>query len=155
MGAIVGLREHARLEPKPGLYEAQDLVVRRLQWLTEYGGVNTEPTVTVADLLDRARAIAAPVAAIEAIWDGDTQGWFVELLAIVERAGPRHPRYDEVSLALIRHGGDIRLFNGTVPPWPEAVTATEHGRALSQALSVPFHFASPSTPDDQAPRWWD
>ncbi|WP_328966292.1 hypothetical protein [Streptomyces sp. NBC_00239] len=36
---------------------------------------------------------------------------------------------------------------------PVAVAAGRAGRALADHLSVPFHFASPDTPDDEAPRW--
>lgn len=29
------------------------------------------------------------------------------------------------------------------------------GQALADRLALPFHFASPETPDDEAPRWRD
>jgi hypothetical protein len=151
--AVVLLRDRAGLNPKPSLYEAQDIVAQRLRWLTAHAVVEPETPVTVDDLLGKVRAITAPVVAVEAVWDGDTRGWFVELLAIVERPGRRHPRFDEVSLAVLRHGGDIRLFNGGVPPLPEAIDAAEHGEALARVLGVPFQFASPTTRDDQALRW--
>ncbi|WP_431960912.1 hypothetical protein [Actinacidiphila sp. bgisy160] len=35
---------------------------------------------------------------------------------------------------------------------PSAEAADRSGRVLASALAVPFHFASPDTPDDQAPR---
>lgn len=56
---------------------------------------------------------------------------------------------------MLRHGGDIRLFNGHVPPWTEAQQATEQGQAVAQHVGVPFHFTSPTTPDVHLPRWWD
>jgi hypothetical protein len=59
----------------------------------------------------------------------------------------------ETTLAAIRHGGDLRLFNGQVPPWPEAQEAMTTGPALAEHFGLPFHFASPDTPDDEAPRW--
>lgn len=37
-------------------------------------------------------------------------------------------------------------------PRPGAAAAAA-GRALADHLGVPFHFASPDVPDDQAPRW--
>jgi hypothetical protein len=46
-------------------------------------------------------------------------------------------------------GGDV----ATGRPYPSATAAERAGRALAGHLSVPFHFASPDTPDDQAPRW--
>jgi hypothetical protein len=36
---------------------------------------------------------------------------------------------------------------------PSAAAAERAGRTLAAHLSVPFHFASPDTPDDEAPRW--
>ncbi|MEU1694850.1 hypothetical protein [Streptomyces hirsutus] len=53
----------------------------------------------------------------------------------------------------IRHGSDLRVLNGQVPPWPEAQEARETGTALAEHVNVPFHFAGPHQPDDEAPRW--
>ncbi|MGW2745004.1 hypothetical protein [Streptomyces sp. NPDC001450] len=38
-------------------------------------------------------------------------------------------------------------------PRRPSAASTRAGTALAAHLSVPFHFASPDTPDDQAPRW--
>ncbi|MEV7907766.1 hypothetical protein [Streptomyces anulatus] len=111
--------------------------------------------VRVSQLIETARAIGEPVVAVEALWDGDTEGWFVELVAIVRRPGRCHPHFDERPLAMFRHGSDLRAFNGEVPPWLEAVEATEKGQAVARTLGVPFHFTSPDTPDVELPRWWD
>ncbi|GIJ48047.1 hypothetical protein Val02_49330 [Virgisporangium aliadipatigenens] len=99
--------------------------------------------------------VTAPVLAVEAFWDGDTRGWFIFLVAVVRRPGRHNDRFDEVPLTVLRSGGDIRLFNGQVPPWPEAQQAFEQGRAVAQQLGVPFHFASPQEPNEDLPRWWD
>ena len=93
--------------------------------------------------------------AIEALWDGDTGGWLVAFVTVVERPGRQHARFDDVNLALIRSGTDLRVFNGNVPPWPEAVEATRLGRAMAEARGVPFYFFDPATPDIDQPRWWD
>lgn len=45
------------------------------------------PSPTTAQLVEAVAAIAAPVAAIEGVRDGDTQGWLVRLVAIVRRPG--------------------------------------------------------------------
>jgi hypothetical protein len=153
--AILTLRGEGGLDPTADLYQAQAVVDQRLRWLTERGEVEPDPVVGVAELVTKLQAISEPVAAIEALWDGDTQGWLVMLVAVIERPSRRHPRFDEVTLALLRHSGDIRLFNGEVPPWPEAAEAAEKGEALATALGVPFYFADPDTPDDALPRWWD
>lgn len=96
-----------------------------------------------------------PTAAIEARWDGDTDGWYVVLEAIVERPSPDHPHYCALHLASLQgSGGDMRLFSGLVPPWPEAERATLVGEELARHLGVPFYFPSAAQPDDTAPRWW-
>lgn len=100
-------------------------------------------------LAAKVQALADPPAAIEAVWDGDTEGWFVLLLAVTSEPRAEYP------LAVVSHGTDIRLFNEQAPPWPESEEASTIGRALAQRFGVPFHFASPDEPDDLAPRWWD
>ncbi|MEV4347438.1 hypothetical protein AB0J83_23530 [Actinoplanes sp. NPDC049596] len=149
--AVVHLRDEGGLRPPPGLYEAQDLLLARQRELDRQGLVQPEPPPpTIEQLIEKVEAVGAPVAAVEAYWDGDTQGWYVRLVAIVRRPG-----LDEVFLTAVDGGGDIRLFNGQAPPWPEGGRATEQGRALAERFGVPFFFASPDTPDDLAPRWWD
>jgi len=94
--------------------------------------------------------------AIEAIWDGDTTGWFVILMAVFPAATPSEAPFREVFLWSWREGGgDMRLFNGQVPPWPEAQYADDLGREVADQLSVPFYFASPEHPEDECPRWWE
>ncbi|MFB9435654.1 hypothetical protein [Streptomyces showdoensis] len=102
-------------------------------------------------LAHRAAGCAGRVVAIEAVWDGDTvHDWFVQLLAVTaDPAG-------EAQLATVyrstaqRYLGESRDHR---PRHPEAVAAERAGRALAEHLSVPFHFASPDSPDDEAPRW--
>lgn len=156
MFAIALLHHEGGLEPRPGLYDLQDLLIARRDELDRQGLVQPEPPPpTTAQLIEAAAAIDGPVVAVEALWDGDTQGWFVELAAIVRRPGRHHDRFDEVTLTRITRGGDIRLFTGKVPPWPESAEATEQGQAVAAHLGVPFHFTSPATPDIDLPRWWD
>ncbi|NUP09496.1 MAG: hypothetical protein HOW73_25885 [Polyangiaceae bacterium] len=107
----------------------------------------TEPD---QDLIERLRAMPSPVLAIEALWDGDTEGWFIDVCAVI--AGDASPRSQVVRT--ISKGGDIRLFNGQVSPWPEAEEAAAFGRRLAEALGVPFHFPSPIHPEDDCPHWW-
>ncbi|MFF5229434.1 hypothetical protein [Dactylosporangium sp. NPDC000521] len=154
--AVVLLREEGPQQPPPGLFEAQDLLIERRAELDRQGLLEPPPPpLTTAQLIEKAEAVTAPIVAVEAFWDGDTQGWFVVLVAIVRRPGRHHHRFDEVRLTVLQHGGDTRLFNGQVPPWPESQQATEQGRAVAQHVSVPFHFASPAEPNDDLPRWWD
>lgn len=157
MPAIVVLRGECGLDPAPGLYEAQEAVTQRRAWLIEQGVMDAalQKELDVSDVVAAAKAITCPVVAVEAVWDGDTQGWMVDLVAIVDRPGRCHERFDEVRLASIRNGSDLRLFNGQVPPWPEAVEAQQIGDAVAARLGVPFYFTSPETRDIDLPRWWD
>ncbi|MGC9671370.1 hypothetical protein ACNTMW_33100 [Planosporangium sp. 12N6] len=154
--AIALLRQEGGLHPVPGLHEAQDMLMERRAELDRQGLVEPEvPPPTTGQLIELAANIAAPVVAVEALWDGDTQGWYVDLVVIVSRSSRHHDRFDEVPLTRLRYGSDIRLFNGQVPPWPEAQQATEQGQAVARHLGVPFHFTSPAVPDVDLPRWWD
>ncbi|MEE6262351.1 hypothetical protein [Plantactinospora sonchi] len=155
--AIVVLRGECGLDPTPGLYDAQEAVLRRRHRLIDRGMLEAAPRqeLDVSNVLAATKAITDSVVAVEAVWDGDTQGWMVDLVAIVDRAGRHHERFDEVRLASIRHGGDLRLFNGQVPPWPEAVEAQRIGGNVAARLGVQFHFTSPESPDTDLARWWD
>ena len=107
------------------------------------------------EIVERGRALRPRPIAIEAFWDGDTEGWFLVLTAIVKGRSARHAELSQIDLACLRDGGDIRLFNHEVPPWPESVLAVEVGEQLARALDVPFHFASRDQPRDECVRWWD
>ena len=91
-------------------------------------------------------ALPAPPIAIEALWDGDPEGWFIRFHAITADAHT-HP------LGVVSHGGDIRLFQGQVPPWPEASVAQHLGDELAARFGVVFYFPSPLHPEDACPSW--
>jgi hypothetical protein len=126
-----------------------DLVAERYADLGRRFSRSPTAPLDLDALTAKVQALPDPPAAIEAVWDGDTEGWMVDLLAVTSE-----PRA-EYHLAFVQHGTDMRLFNGQVPPWPEAEEADAVGRALADRFGVPFHFASPDRPDDTAPRWWD
>ncbi len=109
--------------------------------------VSATSVPSVADL----EAKASGAVAIEALWDGDTQGWSVELFAVIRAQSGYSARH----LHSFRFGGDMRIFNGQVPPWPEAAAASRAGADLAAALGIPFHFPSPIHPEDDCPRWWE
>ena len=142
-------------QPRPSLVAAQDMMARRLDVL----GQPPRPPVpepTVDELFEKVGLVSPQPVAIEAIWDGDTTGWFVVLVAIVPGESRDHRSYDEKELATFSSSvGDNRLFRGEVPPWPEAIRASEVGGELANRLGLPFFFSSPDRPDDTARRWWD
>ena len=93
--------------------------------------------------------------AFQALWDGDTEGWGL-CFDVVHRAGASPSAHlATTTLAFLRFGGDVRLFTGGVPPWPEARLATGVGEALALHYGVPFHFPSPKEPDDDCPTWFE
>ncbi|MFD9411293.1 hypothetical protein ACFWBN_30320 [Streptomyces sp. NPDC059989] len=97
-----------------------------------------------------ARGIQARVLAIEAVWDGDTvHGCFVNLLAVTDDLA------GEKCLATIYWGTAVRALDraDAGPLHPSAAAAARVGIDLAAHLGVPFHFASPDVPDDEAPRW--
>ncbi|MEU9717956.1 hypothetical protein [Streptomyces sp. NPDC047976] len=99
----------------------------------------------------RADGVVGRVVAIEAIWDGGTvHDWFVVLLAVAEDPDAEHVLATIPWGAAERHLGEGADRGAR---HPSAVVAERAGEALAARLRVPFHFASPDTPDDEAPRW--
>ena len=92
---------------------------------------------------------------IEALWDGDTQGWFLELTVSTSARNQAIPQKRYTLFTLRGAGGDLRLFNGIVPAWPEAQVAAFVGEALSKQLDIPFYFPSPEAPNDDYAGWWE
>ncbi|WP_405448028.1 hypothetical protein [Streptomyces erythrochromogenes] len=110
-----------------------------------------ESPLDLESLAYRAGGAAGRIVAIEAIWDGDTvHDWFVRLLAITADPVEEHVLatiYASTARGHLGEGEECGLRR------QEAVAAERAGRALAAHLAVPFHFASPDTPDDEAPRW--
>ena len=104
-----------------------------------------EPTVD--ELLGKVQTVRGGVLAVEAVWDGDTDGWGVSMCAVTED--------EEVSLAWLRHpAGDLRVLNGDFTK-PEAEMAQRVGTELAKLLGVPFWFPAGDTPNDDAVRFRD
>ena len=149
------------VEERPGreaisLSSAQDILANRYTALAAEITYQPERGPDLAGLIERVEQLEHPVAAIEATWDGDTQGWFVRLWAILATATLTGPRYEEVSVGFYsRRAGDMRLFDGQVPPWPEAQDAVDDGEALAARFGVPFYFVGRDRPDLDYPRWWE
>ncbi|MGW4647954.1 hypothetical protein [Kitasatospora sp. NPDC004289] len=98
----------------------------------------------------KAAGLGERVVAVEAVWDGDTvHDWFVVLLAVTEDPAAEHSLGVVYSSTADRHLGED-VDTGRRPR--VAVAAERAGRALAEHLGVPFHFASPDEPDDEAPR---
>ncbi|MFI9150266.1 hypothetical protein [Streptomyces sp. NPDC053367] len=82
---------------------------------------------------------------MEALWDGDTvHDWFVTLVAVLEEPAAK------ATWRPSANGPTAHL-----PPGPQPTPAGRRpgaGRAPAGHLGVPFPFASPDAPDDDAPR---
>ncbi|MFG2998536.1 hypothetical protein [Streptomyces sp. NPDC048340] len=108
-----------------------------------------ESPLDLESLAYRAAGCAGRVVAIEAIWDGDTvHDWFVRLLAITA-----DPAGEAQMATVYRSTAKRYLGEDEDSRHPAALAAERAGGALAAHLSVPFHFTSPDTPDDEAPRW--
>ena len=137
---------NALKEPRPGIYECMDLVAERFTDLGQCFTRSPTAPLDADELTAEIEALPHEPVAIEAVWDGDSEGWMVRLLAVTIE-----PRIEH-HLATVQHGTDIRLFNGEVPPWPEALEASIVGQRLAERLGISFYFASPEKPDNFAPR---
>ncbi|MFG2485800.1 hypothetical protein ACGFSI_23965 [Streptomyces virginiae] len=134
-----------------GLREAQVMVHLRYLHFGDRVARTPDDPIDLDSLATLAHGIRGRVVAIEAVWDGDTvHGWFVNLLAITDEP------VGQKGLATIYWSAAERALDGADTGGlhhPSAAAATRAGTALAEHLGVPFHFASPDTPDDDAPRW--
>ncbi|MBT2452219.1 hypothetical protein J7F03_35220 [Streptomyces sp. ISL-43] len=134
------------------LNEAQKLVADRYEHFGDRVARTPDSPLDLESLASRTSGIRARVVAVEAVWDGDTvHGWFVRLLALTEDPAGDH------ELATVYWGTGVRALEAegadSDPRHPHAAAATRAGTALAAHLGVPFHFATPDDPDDEAPRW--
>ncbi|MER7824303.1 hypothetical protein ABTX85_17265 [Streptomyces sp. NPDC096097] len=132
-----------------GLREAQHIVSLRYEHHGDRVARTPDSPIDFESLAALAHGVPGRVVAIEAIWDGDTvHDWFVKLMALAEEP------VGEKCLATIYWGAAQRALGDadTGDLHPSAAAATRAGTALAEYLGVPFHFASPDTPDDEAPR---
>jgi len=106
-----------------------------------------------ASIREKLAALSTKPVALEALWDGDTQGWKLTLFAVMSKGDAE---YQSVPLFTFDEpGGDFRLFVNEVPPWPELEKAALVGDELSTELGVPFHFPARRWPEDECPHWWE
>ncbi|MFJ6604833.1 hypothetical protein [Streptomyces lydicus] len=110
-----------------------------------------ESPLDLESLTYRASGCAGRIVGIEAVWDGDTvHDWFVRLLAVTVDPAGDHALATVYRSTAARYLGENEDYGSR---HLAAVAAERVGGALAARLSVPFHFASPDTPDDEAPRW--
>lgn len=86
------------------------------------------------------------------------RGWCVIVAAVMEGNSDEEETqgFHTLGLALFRGlGGDLRIFNGRVPSWPEAQQAAVLGREFAEQFDIPFFFPSPDRPKEDTPHWWE
>lgn len=111
-------------------------------------------SITSFETLDKAiRLAGGKPTVLEALWDGDTSGWYLYLNIHVIIKKLFTIKKEVKYLGTISVGGDIRLFNGTVPPWPEAELAKEWGKMANEKYGLIFYFPSDKEPDSDCPGW--
>ena len=97
------------------------------------------PNITSFEILDsEIQKVAGRHTVLEALWDGDTQGWFLILSLYSEVGKLFWKKETSQHLGIISFGGDIRLFNGEVPSWPEAELAKQWGQKPLLKLRIDF-----------------
>jgi hypothetical protein len=90
---------------------------------------------------------------LEALWDGDTEGWFL-ILNLYTETGKLFWRNQHLKhLGIVSFGGDIRLFNGQVPDWPEAELTKKWAQLAVEKYGLIFYFPSDGEPESDCPSW--
>ncbi|MGW0842055.1 hypothetical protein ACWD26_18140 [Streptomyces sp. NPDC002787] len=135
-----------------GLHDAEGVVHDRYAHHGDRVARTPDSPLDPESLAALAAGCPGRVTAIEAVWDGDTvHDWFVELLALTTDPSGEHRLatiYGKTAKRYLGEEGEGAGGGGH----PSALAADRCGRALAARLSVPFHFASPDIPDEQA-RW--
>jgi hypothetical protein len=104
--------------------------------------------MTRQEVLAKINALTSKPIAFQALWDGNSSGWMVRMSVVTTDMRTHF-------LGTLRFGGDIRIFNGDVPPWPEAAMAQELGNELAVRFDAEFYFPSPKNPEDECPAWFE
>ncbi|WP_375559489.1 hypothetical protein ACE193_17365 [Bernardetia sp. OM2101] len=103
------------------------------------------------DKIEEGKKTGVPVA-IQALWDGDTQGWCIYMEVIIDTKN-RFSKYSIFHLCTMRFASDLRIFNGQPTPWEETIVAKKIGNLISKKYNIPFWFPASEAPDDDCPSW--
>ncbi|MBT9394933.1 hypothetical protein KLP40_17340 [Hymenobacter sp. NST-14] len=111
------------------------------------------PDITSFDSLDYAlQQVSGKPTVLEALWDGDTQGWYLCLSVYVKRGIWPLQRTERHPLGTVTLGNDLRLFSGQVPPWPEAEFVKTFVEQTHGTYGLTLYLPS-EEPDLDCPRW--
>ncbi|MDO7846834.1 hypothetical protein Q5H92_10735 [Hymenobacter sp. M29] len=111
------------------------------------------PAITSLESLDRAiQQVSGTHKVLEALWEGDTQGWYLCLSVYAEQGIWPVKRTVCHPLGTVTLGSDLRLFTGQVPPWPEAELVKTFVQQTQRTYGLTLYLPS-EEPDDECPRW--
>lgn len=108
---------------------------------------------TFEELDEKIQATRGLPTVLEALWDGDTEGWFLVLSLYAKTGGVFWGSEERDYLGVVRLGDDLQIFNGDMPPWAEAVLAKDWGQKAVEKYGLTFYFPSDKEPDDDCPKW--
>lgn len=112
------------------------------------------PAITSFELLDEAiKNTGGRPTVLEALWDGDTDGWFLLLSLYFEIKEASAIKEESKHVGIVSYTGDSTLFSGEVPLWPEAALAREWGMQAADKYGLTFYFPSHKEPDNHCPAW--
>jgi len=109
--------------------------------------------VTFEMLDEEIKKVGGKPIVLEALWDGDTDGWFLCLYIYTQTGYWFNKKILRHPLGYITLGGDIRVFSGG--QWTEAFLAKEFGKNAVAKYNLEFYFPSDEQPDDSCPKWTD
>ncbi len=122
---------------------------------------NTPEEVSdIQGYINKINAAGGKPIVVQALWDGDTQGWMLDLSVVIDtrtwfqKILQKEPIYKDIYLCYIRFGSDFRLFQGE-EAWDEAIVGKQICEILGQHYNIPFWFPSPIHPDSDCPSWFD
>lgn len=105
---------------------------------------------TYDDLCTKIAAIGGRPLALEAVWDGDTEGWYL-CLTVYTRGGRN--TYGEHFLGTVEPGADFILPDGVSSLCVESFLANQWGQMAAVQYGLEFYFPSSDEYTDDCPRW--
>jgi len=110
------------------------------------------PNITTFDILDnKIKQIGGRPTVLEALWDGDTQGWYL-LLYLYTKSGSIFKKKET------RHFlGEVSISEGmehfTNGKWTISELANQFGKQAIEKYKLTFYFPSQEDADDDCPKW--
>lgn len=108
---------------------------------------------TFEELDEKIKATGGMPTVLEALWDGDTNGWFL-ILSLYAKTGNVFWGSEECHhLGVARYNKQPGIFKDDVPRWPEAALVRDWGQKAIEKYGLTFYFPSDKEPDDNCPPW--